>query len=207
MHQEAVTRAGLKCSSLSFEGSDYLKKEFLTDIRQYPIDYVKAIASRFCGTIFLPFNYVDMTQSPAEKNMVRQLGSLKIFFKKSTASDSDAEQSAAVSNIRVAILLFYSVVLHLLAWSVSILGIIGFFISMQAGPFRLKDPLILCLCIAVIHRFGLNVAMTAAGTYMISVYLCYLPFVVNSLWQVSRLRFWRSFWHPTRNVDGACLSG
>ena len=191
--QETVKKAGLDCGSLSFEGGDFLKREFLANVKQDPVFYAKAIAARFWKTIYLPFGFNRMYVTPTEKTKAHELVWQKVpveTFSYCMATEH-VEQSGAVSNVKVAGLIFYSLSQCLLICAVSILGIIGFFLSMRTGPFRLNEPLILCLGVALLYRCSLNVALFDAGGYMISVYLCYLPFVINSLCKVSRKRLWR----------------
>jgi hypothetical protein len=186
--QETVKKAGLECSSLSFQGSDFLKREFFANVKQNPVAYAMSVAHRFWHTIYLPFGYIKMASTSAEEKKAREFARQKQADESSKAA-AQAEQTEDVSKVKVAGVLAYSLLQHLLINAVSLLGIVGFFLAMRNGPFQMSQPLILCLSIAILYRCGLNVALSAGGKYMISVYLCYLPFAANSLWQVSRIRF------------------
>ena len=189
--QQTVTNAGLKCSSLSFKGSDYLMRQFFGDVKEHPLGYAKSVAARVGVTIALPFGFAMLACTPAEKETVRALVGLKKAVSPNAATEK-AENSGTVSKAKVVVVLVYVLLQCLLIAPVSILGIIGFFLAMRTGPFRLTQPLILCLSIAVLYRCGLNVALAHGARYMATVYLCYLPFVANTLWQASRMRLWNS---------------
>lgn len=183
--QETVTKAGLNCSSLSFQGSDFLKRRFIDDVKKYPVAYFRCLGARMMGTVYYPFGYVTLSPyNPLEEQAVRSLVGLNNRSATSTVISETEPISQTITKIKVGGMVFYEISRRILIRAISILGIIGFFFAMRIGPFRMNQPLILCLSIVVLYRFGLNVALYDAGKYMTSVYLCYIPFAINTLWFV-----------------------
>lgn len=177
--QETVDKAGLHFSSLSFEGSDFLMGKFIDNVKQYPLDYVKCIAFRCLETIVHPFASIPLnTITPGMKaihtKVIRDPNELSSF-------DEAKLEQEKISGLKYAFMWFYYISNGILNRAISILGIIGFFLAMRVGPFRLTHPLILLFSIVVIYRCGLNVLIGASGKYMVSVYLCYIPFVINTI--------------------------
>ena len=54
--QETIDKAGLKCYSLSFEGSGYLFNKSIQSIKQHPVAFAQIILSRTQETLFHPFS-------------------------------------------------------------------------------------------------------------------------------------------------------
>jgi hypothetical protein len=184
--QETVTKAGLECSSLSFQGGDFLKHQFITSVQHNPSAYVKCILLRIANTTFRGFCSINFAVTPAEAQWAGQQLTTRLepfLFHRTAVSPEPTEP---VSKIRVGCAILYVLSQRALSCAVSILGIMGFFLAMRKGPFQLKQPLVLLLGIAMFYRFGLNVAISEGQQYMIGVYLCYLPFAVNTVWVVSK---------------------
>lgn len=192
--QETVTKAGLECSSLSFQGGDFLRRKFLDNIKQNPSAYIKCLGARIWATIFSPFGTIGLAMNLAENQMAQQIRNRDLLSWSqltSKAAKSVTSSNSSVSIAKIVTSKFYDLANFCIGNAVSFFGILGFFQAVRSGPFRLNHPLILCLSIAVIYRFGMNVALGDSGKYMTGVYLCYLPFVINTLWVIHErwLRF------------------
>ena len=187
--QETVDKAGLECSSLSFEGGDYLKRRFAEAVMEYPGAYLRCLGRRVWRTVWYPFEFLPLAATPAEQQAARGLvRMINPWAAQPVATDAEPVEGFA-SKIKVGCILPYAVAQGVLIRAVSLLGIIGLFLAMGKAPFRLSQPIILCLGIALAYRFGMNLALIDSGKYMTGVYLCYLPFAANTLWIASR-RFW-----------------
>jgi hypothetical protein len=185
--QETVNKAGLGCSSLSFQGSDFLRSEFLKNVRQHPAAYMQCIGARVGNMIFRPFTYVRLVATPpdgASSALVRIIGP---FMAHTVAANPETgPKSDSVSKIKVVCVVLMAFFLNVLMSGVSILGIVGFFLAMGKAPFQLSQGLILCLGVTLLYRLGINVALSDNRAYMTGVYLCYLPFAVNTLSALSQ---------------------
>ena len=53
--QDLVTKEGLTCSSLSFEGGEFLKQVFKHSVMQEPYAYGQVLLARLGGTLYYPF--------------------------------------------------------------------------------------------------------------------------------------------------------
>jgi hypothetical protein len=190
--QETVTSAGVEYSSLSFKGGDYLKQRFIDDLKQDPTAYFKCVGARIWRTVYSPFGGVGLSLTPVEKLVAGQIRVRDLLFGpkiSATVAKIESRENLYVSTAKIALSKLYDLIgIIILGNAVSLFGIIGFFVAMSTGPFRLNHPLILFLGIVVIYRFGLNVALYAEGKAMTGAYLCYLPFVANTLWLIDKRR-------------------
>jgi len=185
--QATVAKSGLDYSSLSFQGGDLLKRMFIDKVKQNPSAYLKCLGIRIWSTLYDPFSSVGLALNPSEKNAANQLRIRDLLMWRrftSKVSDIITSSHSPISKARVMFSKLYALVGIGLGTAVSVLGIIGFFLSLRLGPFRLNQPLILFLGIMIVYRCGMNVALCAGEQYMTSIYLCYLPFVVNTLWYI-----------------------
>lgn len=183
--KETVTRAGIQASSLSFEGGRYLKSLFLEGVRQHPAAYLRVLLSRVWATACSPpFGHVDIKLTPEENDLVRRVVVGIRGGGQEPAASPPGPGNAGLGlggKVRVAGGIVYDLLQGLLSRVVSVLGLVGLVLAWRKGVFRLADPLVLFLAVAIVARVAMNIAFHAAGKYMTSVYLCYLPFAVNSL--------------------------
>jgi hypothetical protein len=172
-----VANAGLGTSSFSFEGGDYLKHKFFENVKLHPLAVAEAFAVRVGYTVLHPFSSIKPTAAAAEPHSMKE-------FRKAFLGVKTAEGWPRM--LQMCTLLLLGILVHVLICAVSILGLFGLFLAVRRGPFYFREPLILCLGLIMMYRFGLNVVLFAGGKYMTGVYLCYLPFVANALshlWQ------------------------
>lgn len=186
--QEKVNVAGLKCSALSFQGSDYLMQIFFNDIKQNPTAYFRCLIERTTKTIIQPFSSLNLASSPTEMKMAEVLRLSHLMnwkhFNTIITNNRSLLEPSTVSIWKIISIIFYEATTTMLGSLISVCGICGFFLSIRTGPFKLNQPLLLFLFFVILYRISLNIIVGASGKYMTSVYLCYLPFVVNTLWYI-----------------------
>lgn len=181
---QTVRQADLTCSSLSFCGGDFLKQKFFECVRQKPAAYRECILNRIRCAVFTSFACIPMSATPAEKQVLQQIRIRELWrWEKCSSKITTIASSAgvSVSTFKIAANKMYELAVCGLGLAVGLMGIVGFGLAMGTAPFRLNDPIILCLCIAVLCRIAITVALHGGGHYMTSVYLCYLPFAANTL--------------------------
>ena len=197
--QETVDKAGLNCSSLSFQGGNFLKHKFVEAVRQCPPAYVKCLGMRIWGTVYYPFVFVPFAATPAEERAVRELVRLIKPWGDPNIAVTPEPTGHSASLIKVAGMLLYAIAQGILIRAVSILGIFGFFLAMRKAPFQLNQPIVLCLGIALAYRIGMNLVICDSGKYMTGVYLCYLPFAANSMSAI--FQFFQQRWHRSKSAQ------
>ncbi len=182
--QETVNKAGIRASSLSFEGGSYLKTLFLEGVRRYPAAYLKVLLSRVWGTVCSPpFGHVDMKVSAEENEQIlRIVDSIRRGVRQPASSSPPGDPGLSAGGLaHIAGGVMYRLLQGFLSRAVSVLGLVGLVLAWRKGVFRITDPLILFLAAAIVFRVAMNVVLYASGKYMTGVYLCYLPFAVNTL--------------------------
>jgi hypothetical protein len=185
--QDTVTAAGLECSSLSFEGGDYLKRRSIEAALQEPAAVVQGMGRRLVFTVYFPFGFLPLAATPEEESASRRVVGMINPWAARRVEEPAVPATVDVSRIKVGLMVLYVVVQGILVRAVSVLGLIGLVLAVKRGPFRLSEPILLCLGVAIAYRFAMNVLICPAGKYMTGVYLCYLPFTANALWASSRL--------------------
>lgn len=184
--QETVDQGGLVCDSLSFQGGDFLKCKFVESIKRYPVSYAKSVAWRLWLTLVRrPFSYLSpmgtrsaLDQSVKQNAATTNLGVVSSLF--STVFRASPGISL-VSRMKAAVKGGYIMGNKALILMVSLFGMVGCFLAIGKAPFTMSQPIVLLLGLALIYRFSMNVLLCAGGQYMTGVYLCYLPFVANTL--------------------------
>lgn len=184
--QETVDRGGLVCDSLSFQGGDFLKHKFLESIKQDPGSYAKSIAWHLWLTLVRrPFSYLSpmgirsaVDQSVTQNAATTNLGVVSSLFSTVVRVSPDI---SLVSRMKAIVKAGYLIGSKGLILMVSLFGLVGCLLALGKAPFSISQPIVLLLGLALIYRFSMNVLLCAGGQYMTGVYLCYLPFVANTL--------------------------
>ncbi len=181
--QETVSNAGLNCSSLSFQGSDFLLRRSIASIKEHPLGYIKELSRRTIRTIVYPFTFIRCLTTPNEAMALNNIfGSVKRWIPLLTREEPNSSLIyGEVSRIKIIFITSYIIVQLSLNFGVAFFGLVGIYLAIRGGAFRNFDLIMIMLLGVIVYRLCLNIVLCDNGNYMTGVYLCYLPFAANAL--------------------------